>query len=57
MGGQCPTYRHIRIKLAVTSTDEPAFLATLIGLTFRSRQFRVSNARKMDCGMKRLLEA
>jgi hypothetical protein len=26
-----PTYRHIRIKLAATSTEEPAFIATSIG--------------------------
>ena len=29
----CVTYCHIRIKLAATSTDEPAFLATLIELS------------------------
>jgi len=28
----CVTYCHIRIKLAATSTDESAFLATLIKL-------------------------
>jgi hypothetical protein len=36
----CPTYRHIRIKFAATLTDEPAFLATLIGPSARSCQCR-----------------
>src|SRR5262249_4152828 len=38
----CVTYCHIRIKLAATSTDEPAFLATLIELSVWSRHFRLS---------------
>ena len=51
-------YCHIRIKLAATSTtDEPAFLATLIELSVCSRQFRVSNEPKMVSGTKRLLDA
>jgi hypothetical protein len=50
----CVTYCHIRIKLAATSTtDEPAFLATLIELSVWSRQFRVSNEPKMVSGTKR----
>src|SRR5262245_39938717 len=54
----CVTYCHIRIKLAATSTtDEPAFLATLIELSVRSRQFRLSNEPKMVSGTKRLLDA
>jgi len=44
----CVTYCHIRIKLAATSTtDELAFLANLIELSARSRQFRLSNEPKM----------
>ena len=44
----CLTYCHIRIKLAATSTtDELAFLANLIELSARSRQFRLSNEPKM----------
>ena len=53
----CVTYRHIRIKLAATSTDEPAFLVTLIELSVCSRQFRLSNEPKMVSGTKRLLDA
>ena len=54
----CVTYCHIRIKLVATSTtDEPAFLATLIELSVCSRQFRVSNEPKMVSGTKRLLDA
>src|SRR5947209_15052909 len=44
----CVTYCHIRIKLAATSTtDEPAFLATLIELSLCSCQFRMSNEPKI----------
>jgi hypothetical protein len=53
----CVTYRHIRIKLAATSTDELAFLAILIELSVCSRQFLLSNEPKMVSGTKRLLEA
>ena len=53
----CVTYCHIRIKLAATSTDEPAFLATLIELSVWSRQFRLSNEPKIVSGTKRLLDA
>src|SRR5262245_60170555 len=54
LGLSCVTYCHIRIKLAATSTtDEPAFLATLIELSVCSRQFRVSNEPKMVSGTKR----
>jgi hypothetical protein len=50
----CDTYCHIRIKLAATSTtDEPAFLGTLNGLSVCSRQFRVSNEPKMVSVTKR----
>src|SRR5262249_51213702 len=57
LGLSCVTYCHIRIKLAATSTDLPAFLATLIELSVRSRQFRLSNEPKMVSGTKRLLDA
>jgi len=53
----CVTYRHIRIKLAATSTDELAFLAILIELSVCSPQFRLSNEPKMVSGTKRLLDA
>ena len=54
----CVTYCHIRIKLAATSTtDEPAFLATLIELSVCSCQFRMSNEPKIVSGTKRLLDA
>jgi hypothetical protein len=54
----CVTYCHIRIKLAATSTtDEPAFLATLIELSVCPRQFRASNEPKIVSGTKRLLDA
>jgi hypothetical protein len=53
----CVTYCHIRIKLAATSADEPAFLATLIELSVWSRQFRVSNEPEIVSRTKRLLDA
>jgi hypothetical protein len=49
----CVTYCHIRIKVAATSTDKPVLLTTLIELSVRSRQFRVSNEPKMVSGTKR----
>jgi hypothetical protein len=53
---ELPTYRHIRIKLAATSS-EPTFLATSIGPSGWSRQFRFANELKIESGMKRLFDA